>query len=114
MTWQQFLESKPASPTMLRVLAEPTDHFNEAFPQDGGYVALKLTDPASKNSPPIYAYATKGTPLGMALEFIARKSSGQAQPVMLTLKFPENVPNADGDQVWVEELVAEGWLARGR
>lgn len=114
MTWQQFLEAKPAKPTLLRVLAEPAEHFNEAFPEAGGYVNLKLTDPASKDSPPIYAYATKGTPLGMALEFVARKSVGQPQPVMLTLKFPENVPNAEGNQVWVDELVAEGWLARGR
>lgn len=114
MTWQQFLEAKPANPTLLRVLAEPGEHFNEAFPQAGGYISLKLTDPASKDSPPIYAYATQGTPLGMALEFIARKSVGQPQPVMLTLKFPQDLPNADGNQVWVDELVAEGWLARGR
>ena len=45
---------------------------------------------------------------------VARKSAGQLQPVVLTLKYPENALGAEGNQVWVDELVAEGWLARGR
>jgi hypothetical protein len=114
MTWKQFMDVRPVTPTLMRVFAEPGDHFNEVFPKSSNLLCLKLTDPRAKDSPVIYAYATQGTPLGMALEFILRKGVSEAQPVIITLKYPQESAGGEANQVWVEELVAEGWLARGR
>ena len=114
MSWKQFMDMRPTTPVLMRVTAEPGDHFNDFFPKTANLICLKLTDPCVKDSPVIYAYATPGTPLGMALEFILRKGVSEAQPVILTLKYPQDSANAEANQVWVDELVAEGWLARGR
>ena len=113
LSWKQFMDTKPTTPVLMRVLAEPGDHFNEFFPKSANLICLKLTDPRTKDSPVIYAYATSGTPLGMALEFILRKGVSEAQPVILPRKYPQEGAGPGANQVWVGELVAEGWLARG-
>ncbi|RBP46561.1 hypothetical protein DES53_102952 [Roseimicrobium gellanilyticum] len=114
MGWKEFMDVRPVTPTLMRVLAEPGEHFNDVFPKAANLICLKLTDPRSKDAPPIYGYATEGTPLGMALEFILRKGSSEPQPITVTLKYREDVAGGEANQVLVDELVAEGWLARGR
>jgi hypothetical protein len=114
MAWKEFMDVRPVTPTLMRVMAEPGEHYNDLFPKSANLICLKLTDPRSKNAPPIYGYATEGTPLGMALEFILRKGSSEPQPITVTLKYREDVAGGEPNQVLVDELVAEGWLARGR
>lgn len=114
MTWKEFMDVRPVTPVLMRVLVEPGDHFNDVFPKSANLICLKLTDPRTKDAPPIYGYATEGTPLGMALEFILRKGATEPQPITVTLKYRADVAGGEPNQVLVDELVAEGWLARGR
>lgn len=114
MTWKELMEKRPVTPTLLRVWVKPGNHFNRFFPDPATLHCMTLVDPLDKNSPPIYAYVQKGNSLGMVMDIFLRKGAGEPQPVILTVKFPSDSSNPEANQVWVDEFVAEGWLARGR
>ena len=133
MDWSELMEKRPTTPVLMRVLAEPGNYFNAYYPNDGSVTCLKLTNPLKPDSPPIYAYAERGKPLGAAVDFIQQKAGGARegdpaagtptqgetarrytpQQVILTLQYPPDTTPADANQAWVVDVVAEGWVARG-
>jgi hypothetical protein len=70
-----------------------------------------MVDPREPDAPPIWGYATKESAVGLNLQHALQKSIGQSIPLIVTLKYPDN-PATD-DQVWVDEFVADGWVAFG-
>jgi hypothetical protein len=112
MEWKDFMQQKPEKPVLMRVLATVDDYYNHNFIDPQRLGCLKLLDPREANTPPIFCYYVRSSTLGREMEFIMRKSFGEAVPLVLTLKY---LPDSDGNnQVMLDERIAEGWIARGR
>ncbi|TLD68789.1 hypothetical protein FEM03_20870 [Phragmitibacter flavus] len=112
MDWVEWMKEKPTSPRVFRVLAARDEFFAGSFSDTDTLRCLKLFDPLSKDSPPIFAYYERASPVGREMEFVMSQSGGQALPMTLALRYPPY--GSAENQVWVEERIAEGWVARGR
>jgi len=112
MDWTEFIAQKPETPVLFRVLAVPDDIYKESFSDPKGLVCLKLVDPRSPGVAPVWGYASRGTSLGRNLEFLFNNSLGESLPLMVALKYQPL--SSASDQVWISELVAQGWVARGK
>ncbi|MFZ4768409.1 MAG: hypothetical protein ACOYMN_25970 [Roseimicrobium sp.] len=113
MSLSEFTGRRPVSPVTMRLLAEPGDRFGGGFVDASQFVCLKLTDPNEPTALPVFAYATRNTLVARATEFILRDSGGKPVPILLALRFPSPLEANSLDQVWIQEVIAEGWLARG-
>jgi DNA-directed RNA polymerase subunit RPC12/RpoP len=112
MEWAELKSRKPTAPVLIRVLASSDTFFNHNFTDKKRLLCVKLLDPTQIEATPIYAYIERATILGRSLEFVLEEMPGRAVPVALRIKYPEN---ADTDnQVIITDLVAKGWIVRGR
>ncbi len=114
MSWAELMDKRPVNPVLMRVKVKPSDYFNKYFPDSQGLYCLELNDPLKSDSPPLYGYVRKNTPLGAAITMVLRRAVGEPQNATVTVKYPEDSSSLDGNQVWIHELVADGWLVRGR
>ena len=112
MDWAEFKARKPTAPTLFRLLAIQEDFYNHKFVDAKSLLCMKLDDPREPEAAPIYGYVLRSSSLGRSMEFELRKSLGEAVPLILTLKYP--MDSDTDNQVWVHELVSEGWVTRGR
>ncbi len=110
MEWGDFLSSRPQTPVLFRIMAGVSDVYRNDFLDPKKFLCLKISNPLNVQTPPLYAYAQRSSSLGHTLEFIMQRASGTSIPLMLKLKFPETA--GASDQVWVDEFVGEGWVAR--
>lgn len=113
MDWEEFVARKPVTPVLMRVMAASDEHFDHNFPDPARLVCLKLTNVLKPATPPLFAYAVRGSLVGRAVEFVMRGADG-TKPLTLTLKYPGNGGSDSTNQVWIDEMVAEGWMLRGR
>jgi len=111
MGWRDFISARPQKPLFFRVVATAAEASRGDFVDPDQAVCLKIMDPLSADSPPLYAYALRTTSPGKALEFVLRKAAGSPVPVMIKIRFPAE--SASGDQVWIDEFVGEGWVSQG-
>jgi DNA-directed RNA polymerase subunit RPC12/RpoP len=112
MDWAELKSRKPTTSVLVRVLASADSFFNHNFIDKKRLLSVKLLDPTQIDASPIYAYAERASILGRSLEFILEEMPGRAVPVALSIKYPDN---ADTDnQVLITDLVAKGWMVRGR
>jgi len=112
LEWAEFMEKKPHTPTLMRVLVKADDYYNHNFSDARSLGCLRLSNPKGEDSPAIFAYYSRTTTLGREMEFVMRRSFGESVPMTLTLNFPED-PQSN-NQVWVDERLAEGWVLQGR
>ena len=112
MDWSEFIAQKPEAPKLFRVLAVQDVRFNDNFSDPKALVCLKLVDPRDPSAKPVWGYASRNTTLGRSLEFLFSGSLGESLPLMVGLKYEPL--SASNDQVWISELVAQGWVARGK
>jgi hypothetical protein len=112
LPWDEWMKEKPSSPRVFRVLAVRDNYFAANFTDESTLRCVKLFDPLSKDSPPVFAYYERASAVGREMEFVMSQSGGQALPLTLALRYP-GYGDAD-NQVLIEERIAEGWVARGR
>lgn len=112
MEWKALMEQRPKTPVLMRVLVSVDDYYNNSFNDPRALGCLRIVDPNGVDSPPIFAYYGRSTTLGREVEFVMRRFFGAAVPMVLALKYPED--GQGNNQVWVDELLAEGWVLRGR
>jgi len=112
MEFAEFKTKRPTEPVFFRLLAITESNFQGLFSDSKSLLCTKLFDPRAPEDPPIYGYVDRMSTLGRSVDFVLRKSLGQVVPVMVTLKYPESAQT--DNQVWISELVGEGWVARGK
>ena len=110
MEWAEFQKVKPGQSRTFRVLAAKGDHFGGVFADSKWVMSVKLTNPQDPGAPPLYGYAQRSTSLGRALQFVVDHASGKSVPLMVRLKYPDE--GGSPDQVWIDELIGEGWVSR--
>lgn len=113
MEWRDFVAQRPETAVFMRVLVEPVSEYRGPFADAGRFLSVKLTDPLSRSSPVLYAYAPRRSELEQALSMILRAYPGEPMPMMLKLKHPPQSESKETTQVLIEELVGEGWVTRG-
>jgi hypothetical protein len=113
MDWSEFMEKRPTEPLFMRVLIAPADASAPAFGAPEQYLCVKITDPVSVASPPIYGYIEKR--FAESLKLILRTYGGDPFPMVLTLKYPAQPesPTGPANQVLIDKVLGEGWLANG-
>ena len=114
MDWSKFVITRPPIAVTMRVLALPGDRFGGGFADATQFVCVKIINPNDPGGPPLYGYATRNTLVARATEFALRGAGSEPVPLMMRLKYPSLEESNSPDQLWIQELVAEGWLSRGQ
>ncbi|HSJ03478.1 MAG TPA: hypothetical protein VK956_13540 [Verrucomicrobium sp.] len=113
MAWYKYLADRPAQPVMFRLLAVQDEHYNYHFLDSRRLLCLRLTNPLDAKAPPIYGYCARTSTVGRTLDFVTRKNLGEPARIIVKLKYPGAGESSDGNQVWIDEIITEGWTARG-
>jgi hypothetical protein len=108
MEWAQFMEKKPADPVLFRVIATPDKRFDNSFADAKGLTCLKLSDPRSGSNTPLFAYVESASIIGQEVAAVMSQAEGEPRKLTLHLKYP-NKPTSQ-DQVWIDSVVASGWM----
>lgn len=114
MDWPKFVVTRPPIAVTMRVLALPGDRYGGGFADATQFVCVKIINPTDPGGPPLFGYATRNTLVARATEFALRSAGSEPVPLMMRLKFPSLEESNSPDQLWIQELVAEGWLTRGQ
>ena len=105
MSMEHFRGERPTRPVLMRVSFMPAvpPYFNYAFTDEENLECHLLTFPDESY---IFGYTMKISSVSNRL----RELRGEAPSAMavLKLRYPEDAQV--GDQVWIDEVVAEGWI----
>lgn len=112
MDLSDFKARRPTQPMLFRMLGQTEKFYGGTFGDARGLLCVKLTDPRDEKGAFLYGYVDRTSTLGRSLDFVLGKSLGQAVQIIVTLRYPDNA--AADNQVWIEELITEGWLTSGR
>ena len=111
MGWEALQKERPATPVLLRVMVGDAFYYENQFGNPGLLKCVKLTSVADPGAPPLHAYCDRSSELCQQIEFLQRRHGKDVPfPLIMRVKYPLNSPV--GTQVWITEIVAEGWLAR--
>ncbi len=105
MTWDKFLETRPAVPQRFRVNVFPTDYYNFAFSDDLKWQSYRLESTDGEHS--IYGYVEKGSELAKQIHL---DKDAKQIPMILSLKFPEG--GTSNGQVVIDKFIADGWVEK--
>ena len=108
MEWAQFMEKKPAEPVLFRVLATVGERYDNAFADSKALRCVKLIDPRSQSTAPIFAYVESTSPMGQKVDAFLNQAEGKPTKLTLHLKYPTDAKSQD--QVWIDSVVANGWM----
>ncbi|MFN0080465.1 MAG: hypothetical protein ACKVY0_28700 [Prosthecobacter sp.] len=110
MAWSDFLEAKPTSPTLLRVLVSPAGHFENQFGDPGLLKCYSLRNISEPGAKVVYGYVDKASALAKELDYWLQQNSDATVPITLRLKFPLDAPV--DFQVWITHVVQSGWVTK--
>lgn len=110
MAWSDFLETKPGTPRLFRVLVSPAGHFENQFGDPSVLQCFSLRCVSEPGAKVVYGYVDKSNPLAREIDYWLQQSSDATVPMTLRLKFPLDA-TADF-QVWIQQLVQAGWMIK--
>ena len=110
MAWTDFLESRPTSSKLFRVLVSPAGHYENEFGDPQTLKCYSLRNVSEPGAKVVYGYAPSSGALAKEMDFLLQQSDDATVPVILRLKFPVNAPV--DFQVWIQEFVQAGWVVK--
>lgn len=105
--WSQFMEEKPIQPVTMRVMVSDGFHYEYQFGSPRLLKCLELRCISEPGASMIHGYIERDSIASQQIEFWLKQSEGAALPLTLKLKYPLNAPSPE--QVWVSEIVRQGW-----
>lgn len=108
MAWSDFLQEKPPTPVLFRVLVSPAGHYANQFGEPAKlkcYSLRSITEPGAKV---VYGYMDRNNAQTRELDYWLEQNNDEAVPMMLRLKFPDAAPV--DFQVWIHQFVQVGWV----
>lgn len=108
MPWSDFLESKPSSPQLFRVLVSPAGHFENQFGDPSTLKCYSLRNISEPGAKVVYGYVDRRSSLTKEIDYWLEQNEDETVPMVLKLKFPSDAV-ADF-QVWIAEVVRAGWV----
>lgn len=103
MSWQDFMREKPTTPKLFRVILSDVDYYNFGFSDERKHQSFRLESPGQAE--PIYGYVERDSRLASKLRPPSDRNHIQ---LVLMLSFPKNA--SQGNQVNIDDLLAEDWL----
>lgn len=110
MAWTDFIEAKPATPSLFRVLVSPAGHYENQFGNPAELACYSLRNISEPGAKVVYGYVSKASPMAKELDYWVQKSSDATVPMILRLKFPLDAPV--DFQVWIHQFVQSGWVIK--
>jgi hypothetical protein len=107
MGWSQFMEERPVLPVAMRVMVSDGFYYENQFGSPRLLKCLELRCVSEPGTPVILGYIERDNTIAQQIEFWLKQSNGAALPLILKLKYPSNAPSPK--QVWVSEIVSQGW-----
>ncbi len=107
MEWSQFLESKPATPTQFRLLAEKGYWYDNDFADSRRLYCVKLSNPIDPLAAPFFAYTDRSSMLGQQVESLLH---GRSSPVPVTLRLKFRPGSEVDNQGVLDSLVGSSWV----
>jgi hypothetical protein len=107
MGWSQFMEERPVLPVAMRVMVSDGFYYENQFGSPRLLKCLELRCVSEPGAPVILGYIERDNTIAQQIEFWLKQSNGAALPLILKLKYPSNAPSPK--QVWVSEIVSQGW-----
>ncbi len=108
MSWSEFKNEKPTSPVVMRVMVANGFYYENQFGSPQVLKCLELRTISEPGAEMIYGYLEKGSAMTRQIEYWISQNKEVAIPLTLRLKYPTNAPS--DRQVWVTEIVRQGWL----
>lgn len=105
MAWDDFLATKPTTPTRVRCYLAPTDYYNFEFSDSEKFQSLRLTDRTTHRQ--IHAFTEKGSEDDKLLNALFERQK-RAAPVIVEISFNEGTRAKDC--VRFHRLVQETWI----
>ncbi|WP_395717399.1 hypothetical protein [Prosthecobacter sp.] len=110
MAWSDFIDSKPATPSLFRVLVSPAGHYENQFGNPAELACYSLRNISEPGAKVVYGYVSKSSPMAREIDYWVQKSNDATVPMILRLKFPLDA-TADF-QVWIHQFVQSGWVLK--
>lgn len=103
MPWDKLIESRPASPVLVRAMLKWVDYYNFNFSDESKWRSYRLVSPDGEHT--LYGYAARNSLLDQRL-----RPGEQSATVAVTLKirFPEETESRN--QALIDEYVSDGWV----
>jgi hypothetical protein len=114
MGWEEFVSTRETAAQAFRVVASRDQYFNYSFGDRESLLCFRLQNPLDAGAAPLYGYTAVGSPVAVELERLELLGGGSALPVVVKLRFPSETRGGGPNQVWIQELVSDGWLIRPR
>jgi len=108
MSWSEFKNEKPTSPILMRVMVTNGFYYEHQFGSPKVLKCLELRTISEPGAEVIYGYLENESAMTRQIEYWLRQNKDAAIPLTLRLKYPTNSPS--DRQVWVTEIVRQGWL----
>lgn len=105
--WSQLMDEKPSTPVTMRVMVSDGFFYENQFGSPKLLKCLELRCVSEPGAPMIHGYMERDSNAAQQIEFWLKQSSGAALPLTLRIKYPLNAPSPK--QVWVTEIVRQGW-----
>ena len=105
--WSQLMDEKPYLPVTMRVMVSDGFFYENQFGSPKLLKCLELRCVSEPGAPMIHGYLERDSNAAQQIEFWLKQSNGAALPLTLRLKYPLNAPSPK--QVWVTEIVRQGW-----
>lgn len=103
MPWSEYKSKRPAEPKVFRVVVKPSEYYNRDFSDEVKWKSFRIESPDGLES--MYGYADAASELAARLK---PPSDTGVMMVVLRLRFPESATS--GEQVLIDEILAEGWV----
>lgn len=103
MPWDEFKDRQPKTPTRFRVRLKPIIYYNFGFSDDQKWRSYLVESPDGNHR--LFAYVERGSRVDNKINLADSPGGGD---YVLDLRFPADA--AGGNQVLIEERVADGWV----
>lgn len=106
MRWEDFIEKRPTTPVLFRVLCSDVPYYNFDFRDEREWKSYRLVSPDQQHT--LYGYVPRYSAMGRMLAPSGDAGDDRPQAFMLKLRFAET--SSGGNQVVIDEVVGAGWV----
>ena len=107
MAWPTWLAERPATPQVFRVVVRRVDYYNFVFADDKKWQSYLLESPTGEHM--LFGYVQRGSTLEQNFQM---SPDVERAFMILKIRFPEAGAAQSGNQVFIDEKVASGWVEK--
>lgn len=106
--WHTIQTEKPTYPILVRVMVADAFYYEGFFGNPGLLKCVELIPVGPPGTTSIHGYCERQGEIAQKIEFWQRQRNKKPFPLTLRIKYPSS--STSPRQVWVTEIVKEGWL----